>query len=702
MSSPLSRLLRPHSIAVLGGRWAHNVVEQCVTLGFTGDLWPLHPEHREVAGQSCYRRLADLPAAPDAVFIGVNRFATLDVVAELAAMGAGGAVCFASGFDEAAAEDEQGPELQRQLLLAAGDMPVIGPNCYGFINYLDGALLWPDQHGGVRTERGVALITQSSNIAINLTMQTRGLPVAYVLTAGNQAQQSLGELATAVLADERVTALGLHIEGFGDLDTFELMAATARELNKPVVVIKAGSSEVARQAMISHTNSLTGSDAAASAYLRRLGIARVTTVSELLETLKLLHSGGPLTGTDLQSMSCSGGEASLMADAAVTAKVNFPPLSQTQRHDLREALGPLVALANPLDYHTFIWGDLAAMTATFSAMLKRNADLSLLVLDFPRGDRCEYPDWELAIEALKQASANTGARIGILASLPENLPESIATKLLRDGVVPLCGIDDACVAIEAAAFIGTSHPGPPPLRLHSPASARTSGGMSHRTVDATTARRLLAEYRIPQPHSLAVSDKTELEHRITELDYPVVLKGQGIAHKTEAGAVVLDINTASDLLNAAGRMAENPALTGFEVEAMISGAVAELLISIVRDDVHGFVLTLAAGGVMTELLADATQLLIPVTEADIVAALTELKIHSVLEGYRGSAPANAAAITGIVMQLQQLALDFREHILELEINPLICRADDAVVVDILLSVSEDFQLREPTGDTPYE
>ena len=120
---------------------------------------------------------------------------------------------FASGFSEAAAEDEQGVRLQTRLLEAAADMPLIGPNCYGLINYLDGALLWPDQHGGRRCDRGVAIITQSSNIAINLTMQRRGLPIAYVLTAGNQSQLSLGQLAEALLQDERVTAVGMHIEG---------------------------------------------------------------------------------------------------------------------------------------------------------------------------------------------------------------------------------------------------------------------------------------------------------------------------------------------------------------------------------------------------------------------------------------------------------------------------------------------------------
>src|SRR5699024_3721196 len=197
---PLHRLFRPRSIAVFGGREAANLIEQCDRMGFAGDIWPLHPYRDTVAGRRCYRNVDELPAAPDAAFVGVNRHATIDIVAALAARGAGGAVLYASGFAEAADDQAGGNALQQRLLAAAGDMPVLGPNCYGFINYLDNAPLWPDQHGGEHVERGVAIVTQSSNLTISLTMQRRGLPVAYVVTVGNQAQTGLAAVAHALLA----------------------------------------------------------------------------------------------------------------------------------------------------------------------------------------------------------------------------------------------------------------------------------------------------------------------------------------------------------------------------------------------------------------------------------------------------------------------------------------------------------------------
>ncbi|CAN0267331.1 unnamed protein product, partial [Chrysoparadoxa australica] len=176
----LSRLLRPRSIAVIGGgAWCANVIRECRKLGFDGPVWPVHPTRAEVGGVPAFARIEDLPEPPDAVYIGINRAATVEAVGVLSASGAGGAICFASGFAEAQAELADGADLQAALLAAAGNMPVLGPNCYGFLNALDRVALWPDQHGMVPVERGVAILSQSSNVALNLTMQRRGLPIAF-------------------------------------------------------------------------------------------------------------------------------------------------------------------------------------------------------------------------------------------------------------------------------------------------------------------------------------------------------------------------------------------------------------------------------------------------------------------------------------------------------------------------------------------
>lgn len=688
----LSRLLRPRSVAVIGGGvWCENVVQQCRAIGFRGAIWPVHPTRAEIAGVPVFAGLAALPSAPDAVFIGVNRTLTVQLVAQLAEMGAGGATCFASGFREAQLESADGADLQEQLLLAAKDMPVIGPNCYGFINYLDGVALWPDQHGGLQVDCGVAIVTQSSNVAINLTMQSRALPLAYVVTVGNQAQTGLAQIGQALLDDPRVTVLGLYIEGVGDLRAFEALAVQARRMGKPIVALKTGRSPQARAGAVSHTATLAGSGAGARALFARLGVAEVTGLDAFLETLKLLHVTGALPSRRIASLSCSGGEASLMADSALDLNLEFPPLTKAQKTALRTALGPMVALANPLDYHTYIWGDVAAMTATFSALLGDDLALSCIVVDFPRADRCDPAAWDCvvtaAVAAKKGTGVQTGGRLALVSSLPETMPETVAQKLIAQGIVPLCGIESALKAIEIAADIGQMQAVPPqPLLLPEPVQMPQELRHGHILNEHSAKARLLA-HGVPVPEGRFCASAKLAAQAAKTLGFPLVLKGMGHAHKSEAGAVHLNLRSSQAVAQAAADMDSN----GYLLEQMVTGGVAEVLVAVLRDPAHGFVLTLGAGGVMTEILADVSTRLVPVTAQDVRAALAELRIYPVLCGYRGSLGVNIDALIQAVLGVQSFVLETAAFLEEVEINPLICTPDRAVAVDALitLGVSND-------------
>ncbi len=668
----LDRLLRPRSILVVGGgTWGRDVLLQCQKIGFAGDLWVVHPTKGKIAGLRPFRSLAELPGVPDAVFVGVNRNATIDVVRDLVGMGAGGAICFASGFREAAGEDAGGAHLQAELLAAAGDMPIIGPNCYGLLNYADGATLWPDQHGGVPVDNGVALITQSSNIAINLTMQTRGLPIAYVVTAGNQAQTGFAEIGMALLDDPRVTALGLHIEGVGDLHAFQKLGALAKQKGKPIVVLKVGTSEQARRATMSHTASLAGSDAGANALFARLGMGQATSLSGFLEALKLLHVVGPLPSAQIASMSCSGGEASLMADAAVGTDVSYPPLTADQQARLRSALGPMVALANPLDYHTYIWGDEDAMTATFGAMMDDRTALGLVVLDFPRPDRCTSEAWDLVINAVARAQKLTGKPVGLLSSLVETMPEDVAQRLVAMGIVPMCGMVEAMEAVSVAAMIVQADT----IAASILAPGGDDDGIALSEADA---KQALAAHGLQTPRSARAATPEGLADAANKVGFPLVLKGEGLAHKTEAGAVALNLADAEAVVAAAQAMP----CQQFLVEQMITDTTAELLIGVVQDPAHGFVLTMGAGGVLTELLEDSVSLLLPVDAAAIDRALASLRIDRLLSGYRGAPVANRTAIIDAVLAIQSYVT--QEKPIEVEVNPLLCCPERAVAADALI------------------
>ncbi|MGW1682509.1 CoA-binding protein [Saccharopolyspora sp. NPDC002376] len=386
----LRRMLAPEHVAVFGGDAAAEAIRQCRRIGFAGPIWPVHPHRTEIEGLRCYRSAAELPEAPDAAFVAVPKEATIGVVADLAARGTGGVVCHASGFAE---HGPDGVALQESLVDAAAGMPLIGPNCIGLLNYLDGAALWPDQHGGRRVERGVAVLTQSGNIGQNLTMQRRSLPLAQLITLGNGAVTGAAELVDALLEDPRITAIGLHLEGVDDVAALSRVGLRALRAGIPIAVLKSGSSELGAQANLSHTSSLAGSDVLCDALFRRLGMARVHRVETFVETLKFLHVHGPLAGTRIASASCSGGEAALVADLAERRGLDLPPFPADTGQQLRRLLGDRVAVANPLDYHTYIWGDLPAQTTCFAELLGAGLDAHLLLVDFPRQDRCVDGPW---------------------------------------------------------------------------------------------------------------------------------------------------------------------------------------------------------------------------------------------------------------------------------------------------------------------
>ena len=630
-------------------------------MGFAGPIWPVHPKREMVGGLPAYACPADLPGVPDAVFLGINRHATVDVVRDLSAMGAGGAICFASGWTEAG---EAG--LQADLVAAAGDMPILGPNCYGVINYLDGALLWPDQHGGERVDRGVALLSQSSNIVINLTMQARGLPVAYVACLGNAAQVGLAELAGALLADERVTALGMYVEGIDDAPALAQLAAIARAAGKGIVCVKSGKTELSRTAAASHTASLAGEGVVSQAFLRQAGIAEVDTLSELLETLKIFHAVGPGLGPSVCSLSCSGGEAGLVADLAATVGVTFAPPSDAQTQRLAEILGPIVTIANPLDYHTFIWGDGPRTTDVFATMLA-GYDAGLFIIDPPRPDRCDPSSYQPALDSIVAAHRQTGKPAFAVASLPENLTEPLAADLMRQGVVPLMGLDSALGAIAAVQRIGAATDWSP-----LPARPRCDAVL----MAEDTAKAVLRASGIAVPDGMAAPTLSDLQRQAKGMTGPLVLKGIGFAHKTEAGAVRLNLDTLDGQAEMAGAQ-------GYLVEQMQRGAVAEVLVGLRRDPIYGVTLTIGMGGVEAELLADTATLVLPIARADVIAALRRLRLFPLLDGYRGRPKAGLQHIADLVARLCDL-MQADDRLEEIELNPVLVWPDRAIPVDAMI------------------
>ncbi len=691
----LRRLLAPRHAAFVGGRDAAISLRQCMDFGFKGEIWPVHPSREILEGLACFRSVAELPEAPDAAFVAVNREATIQVVRELAARGAGGAICYAAGFAE---RGEEGAGLQDELVAAAGDMAVIGPNCYGLLNYLDGAVLWSEGHGGAPVERGVAIVSQSGNISLNLTMEQRSVPLAYVISVGNQACLGIGDLVAALVEDPRVTTIGLYIEGLDDVAGFAEAAAAALERGVPLVALKSGRSDLGAQIALSHTSSLAGSDTLYDALFDRLGIARVISLSAFMETLKFFHVMGPLGARRLGVLCCSGGEATLVADLAERHGLALPDLTAAQREALGAWLPDFVTLSNPFDYNTSIWGDKAGLERCFGTMMQGDFDLVVLVLDYPRRGMAGEEGWDAALEALLQVSHEAGRPAAVVSTLHELLTEPARARAIARGVAPLQGLEEAVSAIAASAGYAEQRARIDPAqaaRLLVP--ARSGRGGPARILDEWESKEVLAAQGLAVPAGRAVS-AGEAPAAARELGFPVAVKalGPGLAHKTEAGAVALGLATEAEVAAAVAQIgkavAEIPGAGGrFLVERMIEGAVAELIVGIKRDPQFGLALVVGAGGVLVELLGESRTLLLPSSPEAFDAALESLKVARLLAGYRGRPSGDRAAVIEAMAAVAAFAEAHRDTLLELDVNPLLVlpQGAGAVAADALVRLQDD-------------
>ena len=686
----LQRLLAPRHIALVGGKWADFAAAAARAIGYGGEVWRVHPSRPSSPESRYFRSIDELPEPPDAAFIAAPNHEAPAIAAALARRGAGGFVCFAAGFAETGTAE--GQRLAAALDSAAGALPYFGPNCYGFINLFDGAALWPDQVVGARPTRGVALICQSGTVAINLLYNKRSLPIGYLITTGNQSRLAVEDLIDRLVDDPRVSAFGLYIEGIKDVASFARAADKARAAGKPIALIKAGRTEAAERTVRSHTGSLAGADGAFDAFCRQAGIARCDSLATLCETLKVLHSGGPLFGRRMLIMGASGGDMAMTADAARHLTLEFPPFSPATTRQLGDLLSDRVTVANPFDFHTHVWFDKPRLHSLFSLAHGAGYDSVGFMVDCPPQDQADPAAYLAVIEEFIAAYPGLPARAAVISSLPESMSAGTRAQCLAAGVVPLQGQREALEALDHAASIGAAWARGAAVELCRPRQheAEAEDGRARgKTLPEHEGKAILAAYGVPVPRSRIVTpDKAASAARA--LGFPVVMKAAGaFEHKSDIGGVILNVRTAADAAAAGERLARLS--DSLIVEEMVTDAVAEVLVGITVDPQFGALLVLGAGGVLAELLRDTATLLPPFTSAAAQAALSRLGIGRLLGGYRGRPPGDLPALVRTILACARYAEDNVDRLLELDLNPVIVRPAGfgVVAVDALIRLTEE-------------
>ncbi|QOF75076.1 acetate--CoA ligase family protein (plasmid) [Aminobacter sp. SR38] len=685
------RLMRPRHIAFVGGADAAVAIGEARRRGFAGSIWPVNPRRETLAGLPCVASLDDLPEAPDAVFLAIPSRPAVDAIGKLAAMGAGGVACYTAGFREAGGE---GAALEDALRTAAREMALIGPNCYGMINYLDGVALWPFAHGGECPGYGAAVITQSGMFSSDITMSQRALPLTHMISAGNQTVLALEDFLEVLSGNPAVRAIGLHIEGLRDVAKFERAAVAAIRGGTPVVALKTGRSQIGASLTQSHTGSLSGTKELYDALFDRCGVISVSSPSQFIETLKYLCVAGPPKGTKVMGFTCSGGGATMLADHSETIGLSYPAFGAEDRTLLQGLLPDIATVSNPLDYTTPIWGQPEHTRPVFTeAVARSGADVAILVQDYPALGLDETRPAYLA-DAMAFADAAEAADVpaAICSTIHENMDAETRKALIARGIAPMQGIHEALNAVAQAARWAEAR-----ARIE----ARTPRPLLNATlpdriemIHEANSKAMLREAGISLPEGLLVSG-AEAAQSATTLGFPVALKmmSSRLAHKTEAGAVKLDLSSAAEVARAVEDMRaevtrhDPSALSDlFLIERMAAPPVAEMIVGIRRDPQFGMSMMVGSGGILVELLKDTATLVLPASAEDIRHAVEGLRLAKLLGGFRGKPKVDLDALAARLAALGDFALARADRIAEIEINPLFVYATGVTAVDALISV----------------
>ncbi|CEJ14534.1 succinyl-CoA synthetase subunit beta [bacterium YEK0313] len=686
----IDAILAPRSVAIVGAsadpvRIGGRPIRYYKLGGFAGGLYPINPNRAEIQGLKAYASLADVPDGLDCVVVAVPPDLALPALGAAAAKGARGAVIFTANYAEA------GPEgLRRQQELVetarAHGMRLLGPNCLGVYNAATGhaATFGSFLEGERAAPAPIGIVGQSGAYAsyIYVLLRKRGLDAARWLATGNEADITVADAIAHMAADDGVKVIAAYVEGVKDGPAFLAALGMARAAAKPVVLIKVGRSEGGAAAAMSHTASLAGDDKVFDALVRQAGGFRTHTTEEMVDVTEALARRGPLAGNRLGILTISGGAGVLMTDDAADRGLVLPPLPAATQARLK-ADNPLGSFTNPVDFTAQAVNDLNLVGHALRAILEDGgvdavAGFVMTWVASPAtGERLQavlgeamrgYEDRVMALAASgpDHVLAAYRAKGFILNEDPSRVIATLAAlaaigRMLREPAAPAVGLDDM------PRLTGTE------------------------TTEAAAKAFLVKAGLQALPEEVAATPDAAAAIA-ARLGRPVALKivSADIAHKSDAGGVALGIAPddvaarSRAMLAAVAAAAPDARIDGILVGPMAGDGV-ELIVAARTDPVFGPVVMVGAGGVFVEVMRDVVFRAAPVDEAGARAMIDALKGRALLAGLRNRPAVDVAAAARAIAALSRVAAANAGSFDTIEINPLLVRAGDAVMLDALIT-----------------
>ena len=701
----LAKFYNPASLAFVGAtediaKFGGRVLRAVLDFGYRGRVYPVNPRYTSLAGLQCHASISALPEAPDHVGIVISANRVLDTLKQCAEKGVRFVTVFTSNFSETG--QAAGRALQEEIVAfaRAHGMRLLGPNCNGFINFVDAfAMTSTFAIRGPRKPAGdVGLVCHSGGLGQMNTMwraQEAGLGITYQVSCGNEADLDTMDFMRFMIDDERTRVLMVAVETIRDGRKFEAVARYAADREKPIVMLKFGRTEAGRRASASHTGALTGADDVNDAAFRQFGILRVTDCNELYEVAKLLRRRKWPRSNRAAALTGSGGHSVLMADLGEANGIDWVAYQDKTVNGLRELMPDFAGISNPTDLTSALTSSQHLFEDALSVVVRDdNVDVLIPVLVAPT-----VP----AIEDVIRLADTTDKPVAVLWTgyCPTD-PTIIAATLVARGLPVYRDALTCLKSVRAAMTYGEF------LRSHKQQAAQPAARPAG--IDVEKARELLAAGAGPMTERASKEVLAAYGLRVTrerlantaadaagiarELGTAVALKIESadVPHKTEANAIRLNVNgdagvarAFDEVMAAARRYQPSAKLDGVLVQEMAPAGV-EAMLGVASDPTFGMVVVAALGGIHVEVLRDLAYRIPPLTTADAHAMLRELRAYPIFAGVRGAQPRDLDALCDAIVRLAWLAHDHADTVAEIDINPLTVLENGAGVrvVDALI------------------
>ena len=693
----LRAMLEARSVALVGasprpGTLGQRMVAEVARSPASPAMYLVNPKYREIGGVPCHPSLAALPGPVDLVLLGVPDAALAGQVELAARRGDRAAVIFGGAYDPVPQGDPGSGEPRATVSLRdriattarAAGMALCGAGCMGFVNVGYGLRAIGYQEPDQLPAGPVALVTQSGSVFSAMLRTRRALGYTVAVSSGQELVTTAGQYARYALDLPQTRVLALVLEAMRDTGALQQVLAAAAVRQIPVVLLTAGRSAAGRALVTAHSGALAGADGAWEALAEAYGVHRVADLAELTDTLELFTIGrrpppGPRGG--IATVHDSGLERAHVADLAADLGVPFGAIGETTLQRLAEVLDPGLEPGNPLD----MWGASAKaqwqLTESLAALAEDPAVAAVaLAVDLVT----EYDGDRSYADALADAARRTGKPLAVLANIPAAVDPAFAGELRAAGIPVLESARTGLLALGHLLAHGTWSAPPGPLPVDIARQDRWLRVLRSGPLAAADGFRLLRDYGIRAARAQRADSAAAALTAAAETGYPVVLKTAepGVAHKSDAGGVVLGIRDAAGLEAAYADLAARLGPRVLVCET--AGPGTELSAGIITDGDLGPLVVVGAGGVLVEHLADRAVALPPVDAAGAGRMLSRLRVARLLAGFRGQPPANLGAVTAAITGVSAIAAELGGGLAALDINPLICGPDGAVAVDVLV------------------